>query len=110
MAELVGFAKCPCCGFEKAGVFSNKRKKLVLNCRKKEGGAGCSTFLYQSHSAQKALRDMTVFISENPAPPVVEPENVMPVIEPEKEAVVLDIEPEKKPEKKPFSLFKGRSS
>lgn len=121
MTELVGFAKCPCCGFESAGVFRNKRKKLVLNCRKKEGGEGCSTFLFQSNTAQESLKNRTRFISENPAPVVepseikAEPVAVVPVPEPapvvsEKVAAVVPEEIQKtepaKPAKERFSFFK----
>lgn len=112
MAELVGFAKCPCCKFEKAGVFKNKRGKLVLNCRKVEGGDGCSTFLFQSNSAQDSLKKMTRFISENPAqslsvseevkPPVVEPEAVPEV----SESVPVPAPENVQKEKNAFSFFR----
>lgn len=107
MAELVGYARCPCCDWERAGVFKNKRGKLVLNCRKAEGGAGCSTFLYQSLSAQESLRKITTFISENPAPPVTPPEPVQADTEPEKAPVAS--EPIQNPvpvKKQKFSLFR----
>lgn len=121
MTVLVGFSKCPCCEFKDAGVFRNKRGKLVLNCRKKEGGEGCSTFLFQSNSAQESLKKRTRFIPENPAPvvevseiksePVAVVEVVAPApVIPEKVAAVVPeivqkIEPAK-PVKEKFSFFK----
>jgi outer membrane biosynthesis protein TonB len=103
---LVGHAACPECG-QRSEVRENKRKKLLLDC------VDCSTFLYQSLSAQTKLRSRTTFLNSEKPPESVaspEPEPVEPKA-PEPEPAPAPKEPEPAPEPKPekskkWSFFK----